>query len=171
RAASGYVPVVLTARVGSPPPTSTTAPGFGPATALVWSWYAGPRVASTVTAVASFIVEAGMAPSPWFWVYSDWPLSTSVTCTATWLPRRWSASGPRRAVATASAAGIGASVGAAPSTGDGAGAGLALALGLDAASGPKIAAGRRTKTTPATSARTRTPAPRPNQRRSPRPRR
>src|SRR5439155_12596365 len=76
RAASGYVPVVLTARVGSPPPTSTTSPGFGPATALVWSWYAGPRVASTVTAVASFIVEAGMAPSPWFWVYSDWPLST-----------------------------------------------------------------------------------------------
>src|SRR3954465_9251803 len=85
RAASGYVPVALTARVGAPPPTRTTSPGFGPATPLlwggaagrpgwgrappfVWSWSAGPGVARTATAVTSFMVEAGIAPSVAFCV-------------------------------------------------------------------------------------------------------
>src|SRR5690554_7435639 len=46
------------ARVGSPPPTSTTSPGRVPATARVASRWVGPRAASTAVEVSSLMVEA-----------------------------------------------------------------------------------------------------------------
>ena len=50
-------------RSTSPPPTSTTCPGTGPATTVVLKRCPGPRDRRAATAVSSFMLDAGTRPS------------------------------------------------------------------------------------------------------------